>query len=151
LEITSNPKLTKKLARDNQPPNHGAPWTEKDEEFVKMQFTGGKTATDIGNLLGRSRGSIWSKLKGLPDPNKKRDLSAAFLSVLEHQNQELADFTGTKSGIMQKANAIRPMTNCSGFPMRLNSGTELPPPILSIKPSDVAGNSMPCKANCLSE
>ena len=65
LEITSNPKLTKKLARDNQPPNHGAPWTEKDEEFVKMQFTGGKTTTDIGKLLGRSRGSIWSKLKGL--------------------------------------------------------------------------------------
>jgi hypothetical protein len=26
------------------------------------------------------------KKKGLPDPNKKRDLSAAFLTVLEHQN-----------------------------------------------------------------
>lgn len=65
FEITSNPKLTKKLAKDNQPPNHGAPWSEKDEEFVKMQFTEGKTATDIGKLLGRSRGSICSKLKGL--------------------------------------------------------------------------------------
>ena len=65
FEITSNPKLTKKLAKDNQPPNHGAPWSEKDEEFVKMQFAEGKTATDIGKLLGRSRGSIWSKLKGL--------------------------------------------------------------------------------------
>ena len=65
FEITSNPKLTKKLVKDNQPPNHGAPWTKKDEEFVKQQFTEGKTATDIGKLLGRSRGSIWSKLKGL--------------------------------------------------------------------------------------
>ena len=39
--------------------------SRKTDVLVKMQFAEGKTATDIGKLLGRSRGSIWSKLKGL--------------------------------------------------------------------------------------
>lgn len=65
FELTTTAKGNKKIIHANQPENHGAPWTDKDREYVRMKYAEGMTMTEIGKTLKRSRGSIWGQLKQL--------------------------------------------------------------------------------------
>lgn len=65
FELTTTTKGGKKITPANQPANHGAPWTDKDREYVRMKYAEGMTMTEIGKTLERSRGSIWAQLKQL--------------------------------------------------------------------------------------